>query len=112
MLPDYLPIKDMLQARQSALRARVTELEISLRRTDGPRAQDFEDNASETEGDEVMQGLDDIGRRELTEIEAALARMDAGTYGLCERTGRRIPIARLHAIPTARTVLPGTEDDD
>ena len=32
-------------------------------------------------------------------IEAALKRMATGTYGTCEETGRRIPPARLKAIP-------------
>jgi DnaK suppressor protein len=39
----------------------------------------------------------------LTEVDAALARLDAGTYGTCERCGRPIEAARLEARPTART---------
>jgi RNA polymerase-binding transcription factor DksA len=35
----------------------------------------------------------------LYEIEAALRRIASGTYGICERTGKRIPAARLKAIP-------------
>lgn len=40
---------------------------------------------------------------EQAEIEAALARIDAGTYGIDERTGDPIDPARLEAVPTART---------
>jgi len=41
----------------------------------------------------------------LHQIEAALARLDAGTFGLDEITGESIPIARLRAIPwTTMTV--------
>jgi DnaK suppressor protein len=36
------------------------------------------------------------------EIDGALARMDAGTYGRCEVCGRPIPLARLEAIPHTR----------
>jgi DnaK suppressor protein len=39
----------------------------------------------------------------LDEVDAALARLDAGTYGTCERCGRPIDPARLEARPTART---------
>jgi RNA polymerase-binding transcription factor DksA len=39
------------------------------------------------------------------EIDAALARMDAGTYGLCTPAGRRIAVARLEAIPWAETCV-------
>lgn len=40
---------------------------------------------------------------ELAEVEAALSRIDDGTYGLDERTGEPIDPARLEALPTART---------
>lgn len=38
----------------------------------------------------------------LYEIEEALKRMDAGTYGICEMSEKKIPQARLEAIPFAR----------
>jgi DnaK suppressor protein len=38
----------------------------------------------------------------LYEIEEALKRIDAGTYGTCEMSGKQIPEARLEAIPFAR----------
>lgn len=38
----------------------------------------------------------------LFEIDEALKRIEAGTYGICEISGRRIPIARLRALPFAR----------
>ncbi|MCU1428107.1 MAG: hypothetical protein JWL83_2107 [Actinomycetia bacterium] len=40
---------------------------------------------------------------ELDEIEAALQRVDDGTYGIDEVTGEPIDADRLEAIPTART---------
>jgi DnaK suppressor protein len=38
----------------------------------------------------------------LTEIEAALAKLEAGTYGQCEDCGQAIAPARLEAMPSAR----------
>jgi len=38
----------------------------------------------------------------LYEIDEALKRIDAGTYGICEMSGKPIPHARLEAIPFAR----------
>ena len=35
------------------------------------------------------------------DVVAALARMEAGTFGTCERCGNPIPEERLEAIPTA-----------
>ncbi|MFZ4516369.1 MAG: hypothetical protein ACOYN3_08675 [Acidimicrobiia bacterium] len=40
---------------------------------------------------------------ELAEIEAALRRIDDGTYGVDEVTGEPISPERLEAVPTART---------
>ncbi|WP_238694222.1 TraR/DksA family transcriptional regulator [Nocardioides daphniae] len=44
-------------------------------------------------------------RRQLEEVDEALARVDAGTYGVCERCGGPIPAARLEARPLARTCV-------
>jgi RNA polymerase-binding transcription factor DksA len=38
----------------------------------------------------------------LHEIEAALERIESGTFGICESSGKRIPAARLKAIPWTR----------
>jgi DnaK suppressor protein len=48
-----------------------------------------------------------IGRAEhnrvhLADVEAALAKMDAGTYGVSEMSGEPIDYARLAAVPWAR----------
>lgn len=43
----------------------------------------------------------------LGEIDAAIARIKNGTYGICEVTGKPIPEARLNAIPFARYTLEG-----
>jgi DnaK suppressor protein len=55
--------------------------------------QDVADTLSRLEGRE---------RRQLDEVNAALSRLEAGIYGVCERCSRPIPLARLRAIPTAR----------
>ena len=38
----------------------------------------------------------------LAEVDAALGRLDDGTYGVCDRCGQPIAPARLEARPTAR----------
>jgi RNA polymerase-binding transcription factor DksA len=39
--------------------------------------------------------------QQVQEIDAALAKLDKGTYGLCERCGKPIPEERLEALPWA-----------
>ncbi|HKA87155.1 MAG TPA: TraR/DksA family transcriptional regulator [Haliangiales bacterium] len=51
--------------------------------------------------DELLD-LADHERKLLAEVERALAKMDAGTYGVSEATGEPIPYARLGAVPWAR----------
>lgn len=41
-------------------------------------------------------------RQKMAEVEAALRKMDSGTYGLCESCGSTIVKARLLAVPFAR----------
>ena len=41
----------------------------------------------------------------LYEIEEAIQRVDNGTYGICEMSGKPIPEARLEAIPFARLTV-------
>jgi DnaK suppressor protein len=44
-------------------------------------------------------------RRRLADIDAALARREAGDYGVCETCGRPIGAERLEARPAARTCI-------
>ncbi len=48
-----------------------------------------------------VAGLLHQAKRELAELENAQARLDAGTYGVCERCGERIGDGRLEALPAA-----------
>jgi len=41
----------------------------------------------------------------LQDIEDALAKFDAGTYGTCEQCGKEIQPARLEAMPAARLCI-------
>lgn len=45
----------------------------------------------------------------LREVEAALRRMDDGSYGTCEESGDEIPFARLRAEPTTRYTVEAQE---
>ncbi len=53
----------------------------------------------------VLSSLEGREKHELDEIDAAQARLEAGTYGVCERCAGPIPLARLRAMPTARHCL-------
>ncbi|GAB3830152.1 TraR/DksA family transcriptional regulator [Dactylosporangium cerinum] len=52
-----------------------------------------------------VAALLDGARRRLAELDAALERVEAGTFGRCERCGRPIPAERLEIRPSARTCV-------
>jgi DnaK suppressor protein len=50
----------------------------------------------------VLSRLGGQERHELDDIFDALSRLEAGTYGICDRCARAIALARLQAVPAAR----------
>jgi DnaK suppressor protein len=59
------------------------------------------DSASETYLRELDGGLEENAEHLLAEIDAALGRIEHGTYGLCVTCGKPIASERLEAIPYA-----------
>lgn len=51
-------------------------------------------------------------REMLQKIEAALTRIEKGTFGICLKTGKRIPEMRLKAVPYAEYCLEAQEEMD
>jgi DnaK suppressor protein len=63
---------------------------------------EMEDVAEGVVEDRDRAAMVEHNRSLLAEVEHALAKMDAGTYGLSEISGRPISFARLRAVPWAR----------
>lgn len=59
------------------------------------------DMATVTFDRELGEGLEEGAQQTLAQINRALARLDDGTYGNCERCGKQIPEERLRARPWA-----------
>lgn len=87
-----------LRKRLAELTNRLSDVESEL---DQPPDSDFEERASEREGDEVLEGLGRAGQQEIRMIEAALARIAEGSYGECVSCGDDISEERLDAVPHA-----------
>lgn len=63
------------------------------------------DTASATYERELDAGFEEGAQHTLEEVHAALARIEAGTYGICEVCGKPIGAERLAAIPWARLCI-------
>ena len=76
-----------------------------------------EDHKGGDEGDQTLRALAETEflsmnermRKQLMEIEMALARIESGTYGICEETEEQIEVDRLLAIPWTRLSIEGAE---
>ncbi|MFC0523925.1 hypothetical protein ACFFGV_10180 [Pontibacillus salicampi] len=54
--------------------------------------------------------LNEHAQGQLAEINAAFRRIENGTYGYSEHSGKPIPYERLEAMPTARYLVEEQED--
>jgi DnaK suppressor protein len=63
------------------------------------------DTAGATYDRELDEGLEEGAQQTLAEIEAALQRIEDGSYGVCEICGEPIGAQRLSAIPWARLCI-------
>ena len=62
---------------------------------------DLADRASSETDRSIELRARDRQRKLIAKIEAAIARIDEGTYGYCEETGEPISVRRLEARPIA-----------
>jgi DnaK suppressor protein len=65
------------------------------------RDPEYEEGAQSELADYTLSHLIENARKELELIDAAFARMEAGSFGLCVDCGTEIPIDRLEALPFA-----------
>jgi RNA polymerase-binding transcription factor DksA len=103
--------RDELLARRAAELARATRLEDEATSIieDGEMGDvQFDDEGGEGDTMVVQRDLDRVlstqARQTILEIDAALVRIEQGTYGYSEVSGKPIPRERLEAIPET-TVL-------
>ncbi|MDR9485580.1 MULTISPECIES: TraR/DksA family transcriptional regulator [Sediminimonas] len=92
-----------LDERRATLMGRLSELDSRLHRIedelDTPHTKDWDDAATEQEGDEVLEHLGQAGQDEIRKIRAALQRIRDGEYGICTQCGEEISQERLDLLP-------------
>jgi len=104
-------VSDPLLAEQAAARAQIEaltrefdEVVAASRASNADDEHDPEGTTIAFERQQVVALLEQA-RDRLAEVEAALARREAGSYGICESCGRPIGAERLAARPAARTCI-------
>jgi DnaK suppressor protein len=70
------------------------------------------DTATETYDRELDYSLEENSEHVLADIDAALKRIDDGTYGTCTNCGKQIPQERLEARPSATLCIDCQRDQE
>jgi RNA polymerase-binding transcription factor DksA len=99
--PDPSTLRTELAHERDDLVHRLAELTA-----DGEAAPDFDENfadSAQVTAEQVENmSLAATLRDQLSDVEAALGRLDDGTYGTCEVCGKAVSAARLEAMPATR----------
>jgi RNA polymerase-binding transcription factor DksA len=100
-------LRALLGERRAQAEARVAATSAALTELTHDRAGSNDDDEHDPEGVPLssewsrLTGLAEAAASELQQVDDALARMDAGTYGICANCGKPIPAARLEVRPFA-----------
>ena len=94
----FAGIRKRLVEEKEALTKRVDLIHAHAR---NPLEADSSEQAAQIGNVAVVSALETEAVNELADIDAALQRLDAGTYGSCSDCGEDISLARLEARPAA-----------
>src|SRR3954451_2770733 len=97
-------LRDQLQEERSRVREQLARLGHG-EEADLDFDENFADSGQVTAERGEVEALSGQLSETLQDIEDALARFDAGTYGECESCGKPIREARLEAMPAARVCI-------
>jgi RNA polymerase-binding protein DksA len=104
---DIRHFQDRLRAERKAIESRMAATRQGIHETvrDDSGVGDRAEEGSLLYEREVEIDENAVDRKELAQVERALERIDQGTYGLSEVSGKPIPIERLEAVPYATTLV-------
>ena len=94
----YEALKAELEGRLAELQARLSSIKRDATQS---HSGDSAEQAQERENDEVVDAIGNETAQSIRVIQAALARIEDGTYGECAGCGEDIGQARLEAVPEA-----------
>lgn len=99
---DLERLTELLHSRRRTIAESTREAQrelLSLKEQE--RDPEYEESAQSELADFTLSRMIENARRELTQIDAALTRMDENDYGICVDCGQPIPLERLEALPYA-----------
>jgi DnaK suppressor protein len=97
-------VRRLDEARREILRT-VATTDEELETLEAHQAGSAVEDAPAETAAAILSGLEGREKHALGAIADARARLAAGTYGTCEGCHRAIPLARLRAMPAARSCV-------
>lgn len=94
-----------LRSKKSSLLQDLMESHMHMQTITDERESELEESAQKDLITRLTSRLKDRDQKTIRDIEAALERMAAGDYGLCENCGDEIGIGRLRALPMAQLCI-------
>jgi DnaK suppressor protein len=94
----HADIANALESRLVELTGQVSEIDSELHKQ---LAADWEEQATQLEGQDALEGIETSKLQEIARIREALRRIAQGSYGVCAQCGEPIDPKRLAALPTA-----------
>jgi DnaK suppressor protein len=104
--------KRRLLDKQRELQTNIARLEEEARDAGDAEVRDAMDDATTSQGTSESLQEETLERQTLIQVQDALKRIEAGTYGKCTVCGRQIEAARLEAVPWAAYCLEDQEKQD
>jgi RNA polymerase-binding transcription factor DksA len=108
LTPDQLEhFRNLLLQERDAIQARIREREALIparvRQLDEPA--DLTDEAAMLSQRDQAISENELDQETLAQVERALRRIEEGTYGISEVSGKPIPLESLEAVPWATTLV-------
>lgn len=108
-MPDLKQVRSKLESEKKRLLEELRQLNEAGRpseeRREGSPFGKREEEATESLELERRLAMERRIKEQLADIENALGKFDAGTYGRCESCGKPIEPARMEALPAARRCM-------
>ena len=98
----HAKLKAQLEEKLATLQSRLANIKKDVTQA---HSGDSAEQAQERENDEVVDAIGNETAQSIRDLQAALVRLEEGTYGQCQNCGADIAEARLEAIPEARHCL-------
>lgn len=95
----YFEIKYELELMKRELKARLKQEQNRLYRMETSEEYGLVMSEEEAKRKTLLHHI----QEDLKDVERALLKMEIGMYGVCEETGKLLPLEQLRIMPTART---------